>query len=493
MRTRSTREHDATDARIEVQSSSETAENEEQSAIDNPRPIRVFGAGRQSVSWPGYMQTAQQLADNRLAAQLAREKELIDRNTSSTESNTWIPHRKKPRTAMHFQNTVLPSLRELAVQVLTQYIEQMPTLEYLDASARHRVAYQVAKMRKFDSIVLPLFVFPGVTEIDLPDCSSIDEASFLEALKCSSASKLTLTVLRLNFCGRCISDQVLMELGNAIQSVEILSLQGCYRLSDSGCETLVRQSAPSIKEFELSCNQRITKKSVEFMSELQHLYSLTLSECPQLTDDDLFPLCTMRALEQLKLEQMVKLSDNFVSTFLEKLPNLKQISLSRCSQLKDDSVRAIFTHCRGLQRLDLSDMPLISDDPFALVRELGHPLVYVDLQRCIHLSDLAFEHIAFGASKYLESVKMSSITGVTDATLQALQLYCSKNLTTLDVSFCRKITEDGLGNLTDHCEKLQELSLWGCTHITSSFLNGHKLDNLTITGHPLLTGLSVRH
>lgn len=152
MRTRSTREHDATDARIEVQSSSETAENEEQSAIDNPRPIRVFGAGRQSVSWPGYMQTAQQLADNRLAAQLAREKELIDRNTSSTESNTWIPHRKKPRTAMHFQNTVLPSLRELAVQVLTQYIEQMPTLEYLDASARHRVAYQVAKMRKFDSI-----------------------------------------------------------------------------------------------------------------------------------------------------------------------------------------------------------------------------------------------------------------------------------------------------------------------------------------------------
>lgn len=66
----------------------------------------------------------------------------------------------------------------------------------------------------------------------------------------------------------------------------------------------------------------------------------------------------------------MKLSDNFVSTFLEKLPNLKQISLSRCSQLKDDSVRAIFTHCRGLQRLDLSDMPLISDDPFALVSSL---------------------------------------------------------------------------------------------------------------------------
>nr|CCA13961.1 conserved hypothetical protein [Albugo laibachii Nc14] len=487
-----TRENDATESSREAQTSVEIVGNDDQLDEDSQQSIRVFGAGRQSLTWPGYMQTAQQLADNRLAAQLARERELSERKTVSTDVDNWTPHRKEPRKEMDYRSTALLSLRDLAVQVLSQYIEQMPTLEYLDASARHRVAYQVSKMRKLDSKVLPLFIFPGVTEIDLPDCSNIDETSFLEALKNSSASNLSLAVLRLKFCGRCVSDQVLVELGNAIQSVEILSLQGCYRLSDSGCETLVRQSAPSMEEFELSCNQRITKKSIEFMSELKHLYSLTLSECPQLTDDDLFPLCTMRRLDQLKLEQMVKLSDNFVSTFLKKLPNLKQISLSRCSQLQDDSVRAIFTYCRGLQKLNLSDMPLISDEPFALVRELGHPLVDVDLQRCILLSDIAFDHIAFGANKYLESVKMSSIMGVTDATLQALQSHCSKNLTTLDVSFCRKITESGLGVLTDHCEKLQFLILWGCTHITERFLSGHKLDKLEITGHPHLTGLSVR-
>lgn len=62
-------------------------------------------------------------------------------------------------------------------------------------------------------VVLALFIYPGVTEIDIPDCSNIDEGSFLRTLKECLNDGLSLTTLRLGLCGRCIADDAIMELG----------------------------------------------------------------------------------------------------------------------------------------------------------------------------------------------------------------------------------------------------------------------------------------
>jgi len=61
--------------------------------------------------------------------------------------------------------------------------------------------------------VLPLFIYPGVTEIDIPDCSNIDEGSFLRTLKECLDQGLSLTILRLGLCGRCIADDAINDLG----------------------------------------------------------------------------------------------------------------------------------------------------------------------------------------------------------------------------------------------------------------------------------------
>jgi hypothetical protein len=71
--------------------------------------------------------------------------------------------------------------------------------------------------------VLPLFVFPGVTEIDISDCSGIDESSLITALQQCAAEGLTLTILRLGLCGRCVSDSVIVELGCVLEDRWVLS------------------------------------------------------------------------------------------------------------------------------------------------------------------------------------------------------------------------------------------------------------------------------
>lgn len=63
--------------------------------------------------------------------------------------------------------------------------------------------------------VLPLFIYPGVTEIDIPDCSNVDESSFLQTLKECLEHGLSLTTLRLGLCGRCIADDAILDLGYA--------------------------------------------------------------------------------------------------------------------------------------------------------------------------------------------------------------------------------------------------------------------------------------
>ncbi|KAE8970989.1 hypothetical protein PF010_g26764 [Phytophthora fragariae] len=444
-------------------------------------------------AWPGYFATARALNDNREAAQAARkQRQQGAQDEQEKPKIVWTPKRAA-RAAVLTGDNVVQRLRDLALQTLAEHVEQLPTLEYIDATARHQVARAVVKLRRLKPEVLSLFIFPGVTEIDIPDCSNIDEETLLHALKECTAHGLDLTTLRLGLCGRCVSDSVIDELGDSLKAVEQLQVQGCYRLSDAGCEALVRRCAPSLDAFEISCNQRITKKSIDYFCELQNLHSLALSECPQIDDASLESLKSMKNLRKLQLNQMERLSDEFICSLAKSLPELEEISVARCSQLTNVAVLGILDACRGLKALDVSDLHHITDECFEPVGAHGHALSRVSMRCCLGLTDLALQHIAFGANSYLETLEMSSVSQATDAAMMALLEHCATSLTTLDISFCRSISEDALGVLADGTENLRLLVLWGCTQITARFITCHSQDELIVTGHPLLTGLSIRY
>lgn len=73
----------------------------------------------------------------------------------------------------------------------------------------------------------------------------------------------------------------------------------------------------------------------------------------------------------------------------------------------------------------------------------------------------------------------------TDASILALQEFCASSLRVLDVSFCRKVSEDALGAFTDECEALTSLVLWGCTQVRG--IRVHLLDRArSIQSHGFL-------
>eukprot|EP00898_Chlorokybus_atmophyticus_P000378 jgi/Chlat1/1340/Chrsp119S08661 len=69
-----------------------------------------------------------------------------------------------------------------------------------------------------------------------------------------------------------------------------------------------------------------------------------------------------------------------------------------------------------------------------------------------------------------------------DLSLHALAMRACDSLATLDLGWCRSITDAGLGYLVDTCQNLRELRVFGCAQITQVFLDGHSNDNLEVLG-----------
>lgn len=68
----------------------------------------------------------------------------------------------------------------------------------------------------------------------------------------------------------------------------------------------------------------------------------------------------------------------------------------------------------------------------------------------------------------------------------ALAKHSRDSLTSLDVSWCRYVSDQGLGLLADTCRHLRNLRVFGCSQVSRpwifSFDGGVLSDNLTSAG-----------
>lgn len=58
----------------------------------------------------------------------------------------------------------------------------------------------------------------------------------------------------------------------------------------------------------------------------------------------------------------------------------------------------------------------------------------------------------------------------------------AKKLHTLDLSWCRNLTDNEFGLIVDSCLSLRSLKLFGCSQVTDVFLNGHSNLEIQIIG-----------
>ena len=397
---------------------------------------------------------------------LAQEKEV--------EKYPWTPHAKSAgNDKVRTTEWHIPTLVDLVSKCVASHSTHIDSFGRLPDEVLHKLAAYFCSQKRFDGKALQLFTQDeAMMDLRIPDCSLLEESIFLQCLQKEIVQEEvqhpafllpTLRHLELGFSGRCISDRIVHALGPSWSSLTTLKLNGCYRLTDTGIENVFHQ-CQQLHVFHISCNQKISKRSIDAICTAPYLVDVAIEDCPHLVEKDLESLTTLLPqLQSLSLVQLPHFSDNLLlQCSTATLLSLQHLRLSNCPNITPSVLSTFLSKCLHVESIDLSNMPEAVNDATLSSLSACTSLKSLSLRGCTAVTDTGLAYITTCELRHLN---VSHLSGVSNASLESL-LQNSLELESLNVSFCRGVTDAGLGRLTDTCVGLKELTLWGCTQVS---------------------------
>ncbi|KAK4582951.1 hypothetical protein RGQ29_025926 [Quercus rubra] len=247
----------------------------------------------------------------------------------------------------------------------------------------------------------------------------------------------------------------LARSSNSLAALTTLSLSGACRLSDDGLSKLV-SSASVLRSLNLSQCSLLTFSSIDTSADSlgSVLRELNLTDCQSLDSMLILP-----ALKKFEQQQVLSLAGH----------NIKELVLADCVKLTDSSFKVISETCPGLCAIDLVNLSKLTD--FAI----GY---LANGCRAIQ-NDEAFAAFLETSGDWLKELSLNNVKKVGYNTAASLGRH-SKRLHTLDLSWCRNLTDEAVGFIVDNCLSLR---------ITKVFLDGHSNPDVQIIGLKMCTVL----
>ncbi|KAH9609981.1 hypothetical protein KSS87_007367 [Heliosperma pusillum] len=302
------------------------------------------------------------------------------------------------------------------------------------------------------------------------------------------ANVLSLKVLQLDLSGHCISDVSLRKavLSKGLPVLTTISLKGACRVSDAGLNVIV-SAAPVLRSLNLSQCSLLTDVGIKTIADSlgSIVHELYLDDCDTLNAMNILPsLQRLVQLEVLSLRGISSVSDKFIKSLLiSNGQNIKELVLANCVNLTDSSMKVIAETCSQLCVLDLSYLRKLTDIGMAHLANGCHGIQ--DLRLCRNaFSDDAIAAFFETSGQSLKELSLNNVIKVGQNTTISLARRC-KNLESLDLSWCRGLTDDALGLIADSCTSLRLLKIFGCTQITTTFIDGHSNPDLHVVGMKL--------
>jgi len=271
-----------------------------------------------------------------------------------------------------------------------------------------------------DDGLLHLSTLPNLQVLSVPS-STTD----IGLLNCTEMLKLR--VLWLGGCRR-ISDDGIGHISNS-KWLEDLSLRGLFQLTDTACMHL--RKLPYLQMLDLSHCRGLTDNSLEFLRELNLLNTLNLSGCFNISDVGMKHLSKLTNLQNLSLIGLTKISYVGVKHLVD-LAALAEINLSGCHRICDAAIE------------HLSKLTCLKT---------------LYLARINNITDLGFKHLL--QLTKLQKLHLSLCRNLDDSVLRHLSTALIE-LRFLDLTGCRKVTEDGIVHLAQ-LKSLKVLTVNDCS------------------------------
>lgn len=269
-----------------------------------------------------------------------------------------------------------------------------------------------------------------------------------------------------------------------LTNLRSLKLSRNNRVRDGFIDNLSRGFS-LLEHLDLSYFNKITIRTIDNLAKnCAQLKSLHLTHCFKLLDlEQLFQLqpATLRfpILTDLNLGYN-HLSDQWLHNMLlrDDFPSLTYLNLDKCVGLRDHSLKHLSNGCPKLKILHLEQF-IFRDDGLENISQCQE-LQELYLDSCLHKDNCRID--LYPCWKKLTTLSLNSdrILGifhenlhyndffVTDESLKVLSDNCTL-LTSLDLSGCNRITDQGLKCLSKFA-MLRELNLFSCKQITGNGL-----------------------
>ncbi|KAI9113680.1 hypothetical protein K1719_014931 [Acacia pycnantha] len=459
---------------------------------EHDRSIDEAEVENETEDWPGPFSTAMKIIKDR--ALKSKQTGGVSSGKSVPVPIKWVPKRNQGQMDARFS---IPSLQELCLNVLAKNADAIVSLNNVPDALRHKLSQLLCNCRKMNSHFFELLISGSPVEIRLRDCSWMTEEQFTKSFQmCNTAS---LTVLQLDQCGRCLPDYVvrstLAQTPRHLPSLTSLSLSGACRLSDEGLHSLV-SSAPALRSINLSQCSLLSSTSLYILADslgslLRELY---LDDCQGIDAAQIVPaLMKLEHLEVLSVAGIQTICDDFIKDYIiARGHNIKELVLKDCVKLTDLSMKVIAEHCPQLCALDLMNLSKLTNSSMVYLTNGCQALHRLKLC-CNAFSDEVIAAFLETVGESLKELSLNNVRKVGYHTALSIASH-AKKLHTLDLSWCRNLTDNAVGLIVDCCVSLKLLKLFGCTQITDVFWNGHSNPDIHIIGlkmSPLLQHVKV--
>ncbi|KAF9990712.1 Transcription factor COE1 [Mortierella antarctica] len=168
------------------------------------------------------------------------------------------------------------------------------------------------------------------------------------------------------------------------------------------------------------------------------------------------------------------LPDNWLLILLQNAPNLHTLCLSGKktaspfvqSQTFRKLASANMIH-PGMENLDLSDCTDVREPTLKSLATFFPNLISLNLSRTSGVTDTAIALIV-DKCQYLETINLSYCRQLTDLGLFSVAKFCRRNLRVLHLTGNLKMTNASLLAVAKHCPQIEKLYLGECSQITDS-------------------------
>jgi len=246
----------------------------------------------------------------------------------------------------------------------------------------------------------------------------------------------------LDLDGTRISGESLDIVEEKLQHLKNLDFQACKTLTDAGLKRIINSTGGNLELLVLN-GTKISGESLDILEgKLQHLRNLKLC-CWYLTDGGLkkIILSTGGNLELLELNG-IKVSGESLDIVEGKLQHLKSLKLISCKNLTDGGLKKIIDATGGnLELLDLIGSKISGESLDIVEGKLQH-LKSLNLKWCKNLTDAGLKKIINSTGGNLELLALCG-TGISRESLNIGKgkLLFLKNL---NLKFCKNLTDAGL-------------------------------------------------